>query len=107
MSWMGADDRRYTGRPAKETEAEHKLWAELQPTFTRCLFCDWHHEGTALEGRQAAAHRRKFHPKAKSTSRSNRGKFTLSPREPRTADMEAQREDAMVEVEWRRTREAA
>lgn len=46
---------------------EHQEWADRQPMVTRCSVhgCDWTHEGTTAEGRDASiAHRAVEHPTA-------------------------------------------
>jgi hypothetical protein len=43
----------------------HQVWADDQVTVSSCAFCDWTHEGTAVEGREEAlTHRQSEHPEA-------------------------------------------
>ena len=61
-------DSDYTAAGVLRSEAmktSHQEWADTVQTTSFCAFCDWTHEGTALEGREAArAHREKKHPEA-------------------------------------------
>jgi hypothetical protein len=58
------------GKSKKEMLAEQQAHIDQTPIITRCAFCTWTHEGTALEGREhAQKHRRKHHPEAKPTTR--------------------------------------
>ena len=50
---------------AESMKATHQFWADGQVVTSSCAFCDWTHEGTALEGREEAKkHREKEHPEA-------------------------------------------
>jgi hypothetical protein len=51
-------------------KAEHQTAIDNTPITTRCAFCEWTYEGTALEGRELAkGHRRVHHPEAKAKTR--------------------------------------
>jgi hypothetical protein len=50
--------------------AEQQASLDAAPITTRCAFCDWTYQGTALEGRELAkGHRRVHHPDAKAKTR--------------------------------------
>jgi hypothetical protein len=50
--------------------AEQQAVIDNTPITTRCAFCQWTYEGTALEGRELAkGHRRVHHPDAKQKTR--------------------------------------
>ncbi len=50
---------------AEAMKAAERDWADRQITTSSCMFCDWGHEGTASECRDAAlAHRQVEHPEA-------------------------------------------
>jgi hypothetical protein len=58
------------GKSQKDMKAEHQAAIDNTPITTRCAFCTWTHEGTALEGRELAkGHRRVHHPEAKAKTR--------------------------------------
>jgi hypothetical protein len=58
------------GKSAKEMKADQQDFIDNTPITTRCAFCTWTHEGTALEGRELAkGHRRVHHPEAKAKTR--------------------------------------
>jgi hypothetical protein len=64
------------GKSAKEMRAEHQAHIDASPIITRCAFCKWTYQGTALEGRELAkGHRRVHHPDAQQTRR-RRGSLT-------------------------------
>jgi hypothetical protein len=51
------------GKSAKEMRAEYQAHIDASPIITRCAFCNWTYQGTALEGRELAkGHRRVHHP---------------------------------------------
>jgi hypothetical protein len=51
------------GRPAHELDARFDAIRDQMPLTTRCAFCPWTFDGTALQGReQAAQHRLDEHP---------------------------------------------
>jgi hypothetical protein len=58
------------GKSAKEMRAEHQAHIDASPIITRCAFCKWTYQGTALEGRELAkGHRRVAHPEVKPARR--------------------------------------
>jgi hypothetical protein len=58
------------GKSQKDMKAEHQAAIDNTPITTRCAFCTWTYEGTALEGRELAkSHRRAHHPDAKQKTR--------------------------------------
>jgi hypothetical protein len=58
------------GKSKKEMLAEQQAHIDNTPITTRCAFCTWTYEGTALEGRELAkGHRRVHHPEAKPSKR--------------------------------------
>jgi hypothetical protein len=64
------------GKSKKEMIAEQQAAIDNTPITTRCAFCDWTYEGTALEGRELAkGHRRVHHPDIVVTRR-RRGSLT-------------------------------
>lgn len=76
-------------RTAESMKASHQSWADEQSTTTSCAFCDWTHEGTALEGRELAiVHRKEKHPEA--CIRKPRMRRRISKRALRTAGEEEQ-----------------
>jgi len=61
------------GKPLSPAAAAAAERRDTYATLTRCSFCDWNHEGTAVEGRQLAAdHRRAHHPDVGFSPRSKR-----------------------------------
>jgi hypothetical protein len=58
------------GLSAKEMRAVEDAHRDASHIVTRCAFCHWTYEGTALEGRELAkGHRRVHHPDVKQTRR--------------------------------------
>jgi hypothetical protein len=58
------------GKSQADMKAEHQAAIDNTPITTRCAFCNWTYEGTALEGRELAkGHRRVHHPDAKQKTR--------------------------------------
>jgi hypothetical protein len=58
------------GKSAKDMRAEQQAHVDASPIITRCAFCNWTYEGTALEGRELAkGHRRVHHPDVTVTRR--------------------------------------
>jgi hypothetical protein len=52
-------------RSAQAMREDHQAWADQQTLTSSCAFCDWTHEGPALEVRELAlAHRQVEHPEA-------------------------------------------
>lgn len=68
-----------------DARALAREWEDAQPTVTRCVLCPaWSFEGTALEGREAAAaHRLAVHPE-----------LVGKPRRKRSSGFEARSADA-------------
>lgn len=85
-------ERKYTAvgeLSAESMHAAHRFWADGQSTVSLCAFCDWRHEGTAAEGREAAlAHRQEKHPEA--CIRKPRLRRRISKKNLRTAGEEEQ-----------------
>lgn len=87
------------GKLFREIDAEAQAWADAQPILTLCGFCDWRYEGTAADGRAAAAvHRAEQHPDAVKTRRKKPVGVLAHKRD----DNSERREEAMVEVERRK-----
>lgn len=77
-------------RPEDELKRRHLDWAGEQRTTMMCALCEWTHEGTAADGREAARlHRREAHPEVERQPRAR-----LTP--------EQQRELAMIKSDWKR-----
>jgi len=74
---------------AEEMRLAEQALADAKPTTSSCMFCDWTHEGTALECREEAkAHREREHPEA-CIRRPRRRRMTRK-RELRTASEQEQ-----------------
>jgi hypothetical protein len=97
-------------------------WADQQVTTSSCAFCDWTHEGTAGEGRDAArAHREQEHPEAcvkkprlrrrivKKALRSadEEAQISVDTREARRLRSEREVNDMLAKIERGRLRDAA
>ena len=58
--------------PASEYAALERAAIDALPVVTRCVFCEWTHEGTRWRSREAAAaHRAGAHPDVKPSRRRN------------------------------------
>jgi hypothetical protein len=69
---------------------DHQSWADQQTMTSSCAFCDWTHEGPALEVREfALAHRQVEHPEACVRRARPRGS-RITKRKLRSAGEEAQ-----------------
>lgn len=60
----------------------YQAFVDELPMVTRCVFCSWSFEGTALAGREAAAeHRAGLHPLARKVRR-KRAEGVVNSRDP-------------------------
>ncbi len=76
-------------KSADAIRAEGQAWADAQVMTSSCTFCDWTHEGPAVECRaKALKHRQKKHPEA--CVLRPRMRRRISKRKNRTASEEAQ-----------------
>ncbi len=76
-------------KSAEAIRADGQAWADAQVAVSYCMFCDWKHEGPAVECRvEALAHRQKKHPEA--CVLRPRMRRRISKRKNRSATEEAQ-----------------
>ena len=97
-----------SGFSGEVLRARHQEWADSNPARSECLFCNWSHQGTAGECREAALeHRQQEHPEA--CIRKPRGKGRrITKRKLRSASEEEQiKVDAAEANRVRREREVA
>lgn len=72
---VGKAASRRRGKPSEMTLREMPF-LDARPMTARCLDCDWTHEGTAAEGREAwQVHRGAEHPERPARVKRSRGKF--------------------------------
>jgi hypothetical protein len=77
-------------RSAQAIREDHQAWADQQTLTSSCAFCDWKHEGPALEVRELALkHRQDEHPEACIRRARPRGS-RITKRKLRSAGEEAQ-----------------